>query len=400
MDEQTFPQPNTPQDAPKPKKEHRLPRFLVRLIATLVVLAVALCLVVLVAFRDRLNLDSVKRWFHYRSLTISDSGKAESFAYDGDLNCTFAVLDGDLLICSGNAISLYSGSGTRYISEQVNMENPVVSTNGSLAVVYDAGGSSLYVLGQRSLVWSADDLDGILSARLNRNGQLTVVTQASGYRGTVTVYDAAYAPVMSVNLTSAFVMDAALSDDGHTLATLTAGQRNGAFSTGLELYAMDYASGGYQADVSCSLGDGVALDVRHTAEAVWTVSDRGLTVTDHAGQTARADWSSKYLRRYTLSGDGFAAALLGRYRAGSQAELWIVDSQGHHQTLEFNEQVMSIAAAGRYFAVLTSDRLDIYTDQMELYSTLRGTQGARTVLLMADGSAILVSADSAGFYIP
>ena len=62
--------------------------------------------------------------------------------------------------------------------------------------------------------------------------------------------------------------------------------------------------------------------------------------------------------------------------------------------------MLSIAAAGRYVAVLTGDRLDIYTDKLELYSTLDGTQGARTVLLMPDGSAILISVDSAGFYIP
>ena len=388
------------QNRQQKKPPKKLPRFLVRLIATLVVLAVALCLVVLVAFRDRLNVDSVKRWFTYRSLTRSDSGQAEAFAYDGNLSDTFAVLDGDLLVCSRNSISLYSGSGTQYIDQSVSMKNPVVNTNGSLAVVYDAGGSSLYILGQRSLVWSSDTLEPILSARLNRNGQLTVATQASGYRGTVTVYDASYSPVMVVQLSSAFVMDAALSDDGRTLATLTVGQTDGAFATGLDLYVMNYASGDYQADVSCPLGGGVVLDTRHTASAVWTVSDKGLTITDHTGQTVRADWMDRYLRRYTLSGDGFALALLGKYRAGSQAELWVVDQQGQRQTIEFNEQVMSIAAAGRYFAVLTSDRLDIYTDELELYSTLKGTQGARTVLLLSDGSAILISADSAGFYIP
>ncbi len=100
------------------------------------------------------------------------------------------------------------------------MTNPVVNTNGSLAVVYDAGGSSLYILGQRSLVWSTDELEPILSARLNRSGQLTVATQASGYRGMVTVYDASYSPVMSINLSSAFVMDAALSDNGAAIPFL------------------------------------------------------------------------------------------------------------------------------------------------------------------------------------
>ena len=77
-----------------------------------------------------------------------------------------------------------------------------------------------------------------------------------------------------------------------------------------------------------------------------------------------------------------------------------MDAQGQRQVLELNEQVMSISAAGRYLAVLTGDRLDIYTDGLELYSSLKGTQGARTVLLMQDGSAILISAGSAGFYVP
>lgn len=391
MKKQTEKQPNTA------KKK---PNFLVRLMVFLVVLVVAMCLVVLVAFRDSLNLDSVKRWFTYRSLSRSDNGQAESFTYDGSLDDSFAVLDGDLLVCSRHAISLYSGSGTRYISQSVSMTTPIVNTNGSLAVVYDAGGSALYVLGQRTLIWSTDELNSILSARLNKNGQLTVVTQASGYRGSVTVYDSSYTPVMSVNLSSAFVMDAALSDDGHTLAIITAGQENGAFNTTLSLYSMDYSDGEYTPDFTCSLGNGVVLDLRHTNSTVWTLSDQGMAITGRDGSTFPLSWGGKYLWRSTLSGDGFASALLGRFRAGSQSELWLIDDQGEHRTLALNEQVLSIASAGRYTAVLTGDRLDIYTDELELYSTLNGTQGARSVLLMPDGSAILISAGSASFYIP
>ncbi|MDE7004834.1 MAG: hypothetical protein K2P08_10415 [Oscillospiraceae bacterium] len=394
------PTPRRHEEEQPPPPRRRLPRFLVRLTATLVVVAVAVSLVAALVFRDRLNADSVRRWFTYRSLIRSDSGRAESFPYGGELTDTFAVLDGDLLVCSRNAISLYSGSGAQYINEPVGMENPVVNTNGSLAVVYDAGGTDLYVLGQRSLVWSSKDFESILSARLNKNGQLTVVTQASGYRGMVTVYDAAYSPVMHIDLSSAFVMDAALSDNGHTLAILTVGQSGGAFATSLELYEMSYASGEYAPDFTCQLGGGVVLETKHTASAVWSLADRGLTVTGHDGRSSGVSWADKHLRRYTLSGDGFAAILLGKYRAGSQAELWVVDESGQRRVLELNEQVLSISAAGRYLAVLTGDRLDLYTDQLELYNTLEGTQGARNVLLMPDGSAILISADSAGFYIP
>lgn len=391
MDEQITQKPN------QPKKK---PRFLVRLLLFLLALAMVLAAVAAVVFRDSLNLDSFKRWFRYRSLVLSDSGQAASFAYDGSLSDTFAVLDGDLLVCSQNTISLYSGSGTRYVSESVAMETPVVDTNGSLAVVYDAGGSSLYVLGQRELIWSATGLESILAAHLNSSGQLTVVTQSSGYRGVVTVYDAAYSPVVSVNLSSAFVMDAALSDDGKTLGIVTIGQDNGAFASTLELYTLSYTGGNYTPDLTCPLGGAVILETRHTADLLWTVGDSGLSITDHSGNTVTADWTDKYLKRYTLAGDGFALALLGKYRAGSQAELWLIDSAGQRLTKELNEQVLALAASGRYFAVLTGDRLDIYTQDMELYSTLDGTQGARNMLLMPDGSAILISSDSARFYVP
>lgn len=384
------------EQAPKKKR-----RFWARLLLFILALVLLLAAVSAVVFRDRLNMDNIKRWFHYRSLMLNDSGQAESFFYDGDLDDTFATLDGDLLVCSRNTISLYSGSGTRYVAQSVNMESPVVDTNGTLAVVYDAGGTELYVLGQRQLVWQAEGTDPILAAHLNRSGQLTVVTQSSGYRGTVTVYSSDYQPMVSVNLSSSFVMDAALSDDGQTLSILTIGQTDGTFSSSLSLYALNTSgAGGFVPDLTCPLGGSVVIDTRHTDDAVWSISDSGLHITDHNGSTHTTDWSNRYLKRFSLDGDGFTAALLGLYRAGSQAELCTVDRDGVRKTVSYDRQVLSLAAAGRYVAVLTGDRLDIYTSDLELYDTLEGTQGARTVLLMEDGSAILLSAGTASYYVP
>lgn len=391
--------PNPEQENTEPKRKK--PRFLGRLLLFLLALVLLLAGVTAVVFRDRLNMDSIKRWFHYRSLVLNDSGQAESFSYEGDLTDTFATLDGDLLVCSGNTISLYSGSGTRYVSQSVSMENPVVDTNGTLAVVYDAGGDELYVLGQRQLVWTAEGLHSILSAHLNRAGQLTVVTQADGYRGAVTVYSTDFQPMVTVNLSSAYVMDAALSDNGKTLSILTIGQEEGTFTSTLSLYGLNTTGGGeFVPDVTCSLGGNVVIASRHTEDVVWSLGNQGLDVTDHSGETVSVDWSDLYLKRYTLSGDGYATVLLGHYRAGSQAELVTIDAAGTRRSVEYNEQILSLAAAGRYIAVLTGDRLDLYTSDLELYTSLEGTQGARGVLLMEDGSAILLSSGSANYYVP
>ena len=86
-------------------------------------------------------------------------------------------------------------------------------------MVYDAGGTDLYVYANRELVFSltVEKDYSILSASLSAQGQLTVVTQASGLKGAVTVYDAAYQPVLGVNLSSRFITDAILSPDGTVL---------------------------------------------------------------------------------------------------------------------------------------------------------------------------------------
>ena len=381
--------------------QQKKPKFIVRVLLFLLAVVMVIGAVAVVVFRDRLSLDNFKRWIHYRSLVLNDSGQAESFLHNGSLEDTFAVLDGDLLVCSNTSISLYSGSGTQYVDMTVSMENPVVSTNGSLAVVYDAGGSSLYVLGQREVIWSTTELKSILSAHLNQNGQLTVVSQSSGYKGTVTVYSSNYEKLMNVNLSTAYVMDAVLSDDGKTLSILNVGQEDGVFNSSLSLYTLNTGdSGDFQPNLTCSLGSSVVLETRHTATHVWSMADQKLSITDHEGNTTTVDWNDMHLKRYSLAGSDYAVALLAKYRAGSQGELWVINQDGTHKSLEIDQQVLSISASGRYIAVLTGSQLNLYTKDLELYATLDSTQGARQVLLMEDGSAILLTADSASFYVP
>lgn len=93
--------------------------------------------------------------------------------------------------------------------------------------------------------------------------------------------------------------------------------------------------------------------------------------------------------------------LAGKYRSGSQAELTTIDQEGQTiAALSVEEQILSLSAAGRYVAVLTAGRLDIYTQNLDLYDTLEDTGGARRVLMRSDGTALLIAGESANLYIP
>ena len=85
-------------------------------------------------------------------------------------------------------------------------------------------------------------------------------------------------------------------------------------------------------------------------------------------------YQGNYLREYDLGGDGFTALLLNRYRSGSVGRLVTVGEDGAElASLDVNEEVVGISAAGRHLAVLYTDQLVIYTPELETYATLVGT---------------------------
>lgn len=383
-----------------PKKKN----LLLRLLAFLVTLTLAAGAIFLVANRDKLSLDSLKRYFTYRSLERSDTGQAESFPYSGSSTDVLSAFGSDLLVCSAGGVRLYSGGGVCYVEDAISLEKPAAEVCGDTAAVYSVGGNAVYLYRDRTALDSLTDLDGsILSVRLNSAGWLAVTARESGYKAVVTVYDEKQEKRMSFRLSSAFVTDAVVTEDCGSLAVVTIGQNGAAFESQLCFYTLPVGQEGsvdydLSPESSYSLGNNVILDLQG-GDPIWCVGDTGVSV--WSGEEVNT-WScqDKYLKSYALS-DRFAAMLVGKYRAGSQAELYTVDAGGTASDgLSIHEQVLSLSAAGRYVAVLTADRLDIYTQDLDLYDTLEGTGGARKVLMRDDGTALLIASETAHLYVP
>ncbi|MEQ2442423.1 DUF5711 family protein [Pseudoflavonifractor sp. CLA-AP-H29] len=382
--------------------------ILVRLLAFLVTLALIFGAVTLVVYRDRLNFDVIRRYFTYRSLERNDSGQAESFVHEGSTRDIFVSAGENLLVSSTTGVRLFSGSGTQYVDEQIVMEQPVAMAAGEWSLAYDAGGSTLYLFRDKEKVFSlgAEDDKTILSARINAAGWLAVVTQAASYKGSIMVYNPQQQPVLQLNRSSGFVMDAVVTEDGKYLAAVTVSQSGASFVSSLDFYRLDRTEEETEPDVSSTLDGSVVLDLRQQGDALWALGDTGVfdfsLAEKSLGQRQGAySYPDQYLKEFSLDGDGYAALLLGKYRAGTQAQLLVTDQSGAVTgTLDIGEQVLSLSASGRYIAVLTADRLDIYTSDLRLYDSLSGTQNAQKVLMRSDGTAMLIGAKTARLYIP
>lgn len=381
------------QDAPKK------PNILVRLVALLVTMALLLGAVALVAWREELNLDALKRYLAYRSLERSDSGQAQEFRFAGDAGSSYALVGDDLLVCSENGIQLYSRSGVEYVNKTVPMERPTISAAGDTAAVYDAGGLCLYVFSGQEEIFSyvAEEGHGILGARVNEAGWLALITEESGYKAAVTVYDATLRPVLRRNISSAFVMDAAVSGDGRQLAVVTIGQNGADFESRLTVYPMSDG----EALGSCSLGSEVVLELAWGDDAFWCVGESGLSRVTAGGERQLTwSYSGRYLKDFSLE-KGYAVLLLGRYRSGSAGELAVVDGTGTQlASMSLQEEVLSVSAAGRYIGVLTGEMLHIYHQELEPYAALANDGEARRAIQRSDGSAMVIGTGRAGLFIP
>lgn len=395
---------NEDKDANPSRKKEKRPNPVLRLLAFLLTVVMVLGAIFLIVNYDKLNFDSIKRWFAYRDLERGDSGQAESFPFDGDSSSTFASLDGDLLVCSTTGVRLYSASGQVYVDRTVTMENPVAVAAGSTALAYDAGGQTLLACRNREEAFTlelAED-EKVLSADVNGKGWMVTVTQESGYKGVVTVYDSQFQPQMQVSLSSRFIMDAALSPDNSTVAVLTMGLTDGTFTSQVELYPTAGAASDASPQTTCTVGGQVILDMTWDDSGIWALGeDEIYHLDDSAALTGSYSYSDRYLKGFSLAGNGTAVLLLGKYRAGSTAELVVVDTQGEARaTMALDEQVLSISAAGRYISLLTADQLNIYDQDLSVYHSLEETQSARKVLQRSDGSVLLIGNDTARVYLP
>ena len=389
------------------EEKRRKPNILLRFLAFLVTVALVLGALALVVFREELNMDALKRYITYRSLTRDADGQAQSFPYDGSINDAFADLDGSLLVAGDSGVRLYSPAGVLLAEEPVVLKQPVAYAAGKYAVVYDAGGTALRLFNGSRQLLSLESDGTLLSATVNSSGWLAVVHQASGHKGAVSVYDAKQQKRMQFNFSSRFVVDAQISEDNSTLGVVTIGQEEDGFRSCLSVYSLaaTLAAGSHsdnEPQARYDLGGCVALSVRGTSGKFRVAGDSSLAICSAAGtSTAVHDYSDRYLKSFSLGGEDFTVLLLGKYRAGSAAELTVVSDDGQTvASLSMNEQLLSLSAAGRYIGVLTADRLDIYTRDLALYSSLEGTSGARRVLMRADGSAMLIGSETAYLYLP
>ena len=356
-----------------PKKRRMLRKFLIFLLVLIAVLG----LVLVAAWRDGTGFDALRRYFAYGTEAVG--GEKTVYRYDTDNTNRFArVGTGSLVILSDTSLRLLGPDGGEVWSANVKMNAPALGQGGGLAVAYDIGGTALYVLDETGPRLELTSDGPLVSANLNSSGMLAVTTQISGTKGHVDVYGADMQVLFAFNAHRRFVADACVTEDGGYLAAVTMGQADSVFISNLVIYDL----------------------TQEDPVADYSVPD-GLVGNAAGKLLGTYSYNGEYLREYDLGGEDYTVLQLNRYQSGSVGRLVTVDDDGEEiASLDVAEEVRDVSACGRYLSVLYADRLVVYNRQLQVYATLHGPEHTREVLTRADGSVLMIGADSAELFLP
>jgi len=367
-----------------------------RILLLLAVIALIAVLIAGFTIRDRSGLSLFTRWFGY-----DNENASIAFSHGTHSESLFSNLDHNLLVCSDTLLELFSPTGDTLIKEFVSFSDPALSYNEKQAVVYDVGGQGLYVIAKEKIAFSLTLPTGqyILSATINDSGWLAVTTKEEGFRGVVTVYNATYKPLVSIRLSSNYLVNALVTPDCKGIYILAPGQSGGIFESKLLYYDLNHAE---EPVSQISLGNNVVLSMQTSNTRCWVFGENELFLLLPSGELgAKYPYDGKYLKRGSSGGNDFAALLLSTSPSGNSGTLLTVDAEGTVLgSVEFSEQVVALSSSGRYVAVLTPSCLRIYTkDLSEIHATDQ-VQGISNLVLYSDGTLSLITDELARLYIP
>jgi len=390
-----LPQGDLQEEQPRRLRQKKKPRKWLWL--TLIVLVV-LGAVAAAVLWDANSFDGLRRSIIYARAEKDETGCAKLYYYENDATSRFAAIDGSLVTVAANQVRLLDERSQVLYQNSVRFLHPDLVSGGGVAVAYDIGGTALYALDSKGLRWQQETEGELLAVTVNPHGYVTAVYNKSGAKAAVTVWDSNGAAVFTFQSAQRFVMTAALGQDDRTLAAVTMGQEDGKFQSFLVLYHTDSD----KMVATTPVDGGVAYALETLQREFCAVTEQGLYLLDSGGELkASYSYGGQFLRRCVVGDGGWAALLLSRYKSGGYASLITVDGDGNELGgCDIDGEVLDISTAGRYVAVLFSDRLTIYDKYLTEVATLPDVSEVRAVLMRADGSTVLAGASGASLYLP
>ena len=353
----------------------------------------------IVRYHESLRPENLSRLAAYVKAAGTMTDPFTRYDFEAGLNTVYEPFGSGLAVASGDTYSFVSGLGDSSYSIQLRYNDPAIRVSEDYVLLYDRNGTGLCVANGYAEYLNTHTDSPILTASMNQNGDFALVTDQTGYRSAVTVYDSRQRLLCQWLTSQYYVMAASVSPDGQHFAALCLGQN------GMELTTrVLYFDIGKEAPVwTVELGERQVYSMTHDKSGgLVIVCDDGVARYLDGQSTGRLDFD-RSLRLLSAQEGGDVLLAFDTGSAGSRGTFIQVLGDGLSSLWSgsFSGVPRAMDCRGGTVALLMADRLESvrYVGETIVRDTLE-IAGPRDVAVSPEGDPILFYSDRAEKVLP
>lgn len=182
----------------------------------LLLVMVMVALILLFTNREQINGDNFRRLMAKINIGVSSVATEDGYLRFNSGE-TVVYKDG-FANASVEKLLITDKNGTEFQNTPLGYRTPCIYANERHVLVYDSDGSGLMVADSFSVLFDKQMEDPIITARMNDNGYLVVVTEGDGFLAKVYVYDSSFKEIYRYRSLNRYILDAAVTEDNKSLA--------------------------------------------------------------------------------------------------------------------------------------------------------------------------------------
>lgn len=121
-------------------------------------------------------------------------------------------------ILNKTKFSIYGSAGDKEKELEIQISNPIYSTDNRFLVIAENKGQKLYLINDKEIDWEASVEGNISQVHVNKNGYVAVVIVDTSYKTLIKLYKPDGTPLINTFLYSTRAVDVSISNDNKYLA--------------------------------------------------------------------------------------------------------------------------------------------------------------------------------------
>ena len=366
--------------SPRSKSTIKYVRYLLLLIMVMV------ALIMLFANRDQINGDNFRRLMAKINLGVS-SGAIESGHLQLGTGETVVYKDG-FAHASVEKLIITDKNGTEFQNTTLGYRTPCISANNRYVLVYDSDGTGLMVADSFSVLFEKNMEDNIVTARMNDDGYLVVVTEGDGFLAKVYVFDSSFKEIYRYRSLNRYILDAAISADNKSVIVSAMNTSQSEITAEIQCFRLN------KEEVQWSVGFGQTPCVRLTVKGNGTICGLfswGMVAMNGKGkEIGRYSFENQVLQCYSMEEASRNVFVVSATENGDGKVIVCNEKGKVKETIPLNHYGIDVDYCDGRVAVLGNMKCSVYNrNGKQLWDS--ATETAEEIFFMEKNAVVVVS---------